>query len=544
MNRYQNLILSILSGILFGLGWPPNGIPFFLFVAFVPLLLLEEKIAKDDFGVKTWRATAYSYLAFIIWHAISVWWIWNASDYGAIMAILLNASFMAIAFGLYAFTKRYFSFTTKPFYLLAVFWLAFEYFHLDWALSFPWLNLGNAFAKYPSLIQWYEYTGIFGGSLWILVMNLLVLKTYLYFKNTSSKKSKRISVSLIFIFLLLPISYSVYRYHSYKEIENPVSVVVTQPNMDPYGEQYDAPPQEVIERIIALSTPLIDEQTDFLLAPESAIQEHLQEPDFNYSTTLGHQTISIPMLQKFIASYPNLNLLVGASSYRFLKVPTETARTTRSGAFYDEYNTAIFLNQNNKLEYYHKSKFVPGAEKMPFQKLLAPFQQIAFDLGGTVGSLGYDTERKVFTSFDGKFNIAPLVCFESVFGGFTNGFVRNGAELLFIITNDGWWGDTSGYKQHLMFASLRAIETRRSVARSANTGISCFVNQRGDLLEKTDYWTRDARKATLNANQEITFYVRFGDFIGRLASFVAALFLLIAFSTRIRTKGFWRTNQA
>ncbi|RLD38723.1 MAG: apolipoprotein N-acyltransferase [Bacteroidetes bacterium] len=243
------------------------------------------------------------------------------------------------------------------------------------------------------------------------------------------------------------------------------------------------------------------------------------------------------MLKIFISNYPNLNLLIGLSSYKFLKEPTVTARTTKSGAFYDEYNSALFLNRFDKREHYHKSKFVPGAEKMPFQKLLAPFQQIAFDLGGTVGSLGYDTERRVFTSADGQYKIAPLICFESVFGEFTNGFVQNGAQLLFIITNDGWWGNTSGYKQHLMFASLRAIETRRSVARSANTGISCFINQRGDIYEKTEYWVQDAKKATLNANSDISFYVRYGDYIGRLSAFTAILFLLISFSMMLRGKG-------
>lgn len=536
MNRYQNIFLSILSGVLFGLGWPPKGIPFILFFAFVPLLFLEDKIAHDRGGAKTWRVMAYAYLAFIVWHIISVWWIWNASDYGAVMSILLNASFMTIAFGLYSWTKSYFSKSTTPYSIFLIYWIAFEYFHLDWALSFPWLNIGNAFAKYPSIIQWYEYTGTFGGSLWILLLNIGFYKLYrLIFQEKEYRKSLLYSLGLSLL-IAVPVVFSLIRYTNYIETDNPVDIVIVQPNMDPYGEQYTAPPQEVIERIKTLSQPLLDSNTIFILAPESAIQEHLQEPYFNYSTSLGSRTISVPLLNKFISNYPNLNMIVGASSYKFLREPTITARTTRSGALYDEYNTALFLNRFDKREHYHKSKFVPGAEKMPFQKLLAPFQQIAFDLGGTVGSLGYDTKRRVFVSADGKYKIAPLVCFESAFGEFTTGFVQNGAQLIGIITNDGWWGNTSGYKQHLMFASLRAIETRRSVARSANTGTSCFVNQRGDIYEKTDYWVRDAKKASLNANDEITFYVRFGDYIGRISAFIAVLFILISLSMMLRRK--------
>ncbi len=536
MKRYLNFSLSILSGLLFGLGWPPNGIPYILFIAFVPLLLLEDNIAKDLGGAKTWRVMGHAYLSFIVWHIISVWWIWNASDYGAIMAILLNASFMAITFGLYSWAKGYFNKREAPYFLLVIFWIAFEYFHLDWPLSFPWLNIGNAFAKYPSIIQWYEYTGIFGGALWILMLNLGFYKVYRLFVE---KNKPRIIVgyTILLIFLILvPVSISLVRYNSYTETVNPVNVVVVQPNMDPYSEQYDAPPQEVINRIINLSKPLIDANTEFLLAPESAIQEHLQEPFFNYSTSMGARSVSVPMLNNYLKDYPNINLLIGVSSFAFLDKPTITARKTSSGALYDEYNTALFLNRFDKREHYHKSKFVPGAEMMPFQKLLAPFQQIAFDLGGTVGSLGYDTERKVFTSADGRFKIGPMVCYESVFGEFTNGFVRNGAQILGIITNDGWWGNTSGYKQHLLFATLRAIETRRSIARSANTGISCFVNQRGDLYDKTEYWVQDARKGTINANNSITIYVKYGDYIGRLSAFVAVLFLLISLSLMLRKR--------
>jgi apolipoprotein N-acyltransferase len=537
MKRYQNLILSVLSGVLFGLGWPPNGIPFILFIAFVPLLLLEDNISQDKEGAKTWRVMAHSYFAFIIWHIISVWWIWNASDYGSIMAILLNASFMAVTFGLYSWTKSYFSRRETPYLIFLIYWIAFEYFHLDWSLSFPWLNIGNAFAKYPSVIQWYEYTGTFGGSLWIILLNIGFYKLYRLIIQSKEYKKAGINSLWLVILIAAPIILSTIRYNNYIETKNPVDIVVIQPNMDPYGEQYSAPPQEVIQRIIKLSEPLLDSNTAFILAPESAIQENLQEPHFDYSTSLGSKTISIPMLKDFIGDYPNLNMLVGVSSYKFLEEPTLTARTTNSGAIYDAYNTALFLNRHDEREYYHKSKFVPGAEKMPFQKLLAPFQQIAFDLGGTVGSLGYDTERKVFTSADGHYKIAPLVCFESAFGEFTNGFVQNGAQLLFIITNDGWWGNTSGYKQHLIFASLRAIETRRSIARSANTGTSGFINQRGDIYEKTEYWVRDARKATINANDDITFYVRYGDYIGRLSAFTSVLFLLISISMMLRQKG-------
>ncbi|MFP4047906.1 MAG: nitrilase-related carbon-nitrogen hydrolase, partial [Bacteroidales bacterium] len=115
--------------------------------------------------------------------------------------------------------------------------------------------------------------------------------------------------------------------------------------------------------------------------------------------------------------------------------------------------------------------------------------------------------------------------YESVFGEYVSSYVRKGADVIFILTNDGWLR-SPGYMQHLHFARLRAIETRRDIARSANTGISAFINQKGELLKTTEWWERNALKGTLNANNEQTFYVEYGDYIGRVSTFLAVFALL------------------
>ena len=126
--------------------------------------------------------------------------------------------------------------------------------------------------------------------------------------------------------------------------------------------------------------------------------------------------------------------------------------------------------------------------------------------------------------------VAPVICYESVYGEFLAGYIRKGAQLIFVITNDGWWGDTPGYKQHFTFSQLRAVETRRSVARSANTGTSAFINQRGEASLMTAYWEPAVIRASINANDKITFYVRYGDYIARISAYVSALLLLITIS--------------
>jgi apolipoprotein N-acyltransferase len=161
-------------------------------------------------------------------------------------------------------------------------------------------------------------------------------------------------------------------------------------------------------------------------------------------------------------------------------------------------------------------------------RYLGFLRNVFFNLGGASGSLGSQDEASVFELKD-ESKAAPVICYESVFGEYLTDYVKKGAELIVIITNDGWWRNTPGYKQHLSFARLRAIETRRSVARSANTGISAFINQRGDLVETTRWWEEAAIKGILNLNDEVTFYVKYGDYIARISMFVSVLLILFLF---------------
>jgi len=528
--------LSLLSGVLLSLSWPTYGFPYIIFFAFVPLFFIEEKLVREA-KKPLWGIFKYSYLSLFIWNFITTWWIWNSTEFGAVVAIVLNSFFMSLVWVLFSFSKKYFKNTSQAIFILPVYWITFEYFHLDWDLSWSWLNLGNVFASHSYAVQWYEYTGTFGGAWWIFIVNILFFKLIhkLLFDGRGIKKNLH-SAWPVVLSIVLPLGFSLYLYSHYQEKGEAVEVVVVQPNMDPWNEQFNSPPQEVIQRIIDLSQPLISENTRFLVAPESAIQEGLREAELFKKVRRIEPSVSIKMLCDFLKAYPHLQLVIGASTYEFLDTPTETSRTTPNGAVYDEYNTAILMNAKEVEATYHKSKLVPGPEKMPFKKVLQPLQDVAFDLGGTVGSLGYDTVCKTFPAIDKDISIAPLICYESIYGDFVAEFIRNRASLIFIITNDGWWGHTQGYKQHLAFAQLRAIECRRSIARSANTGVSAFVNQRGDMVESTEYWVQAALKAELKANKELTFFVRYGDYPARVSAFLAALIFLISISIKLKRK--------
>ena len=479
MKKYQLLLLTLLSGLFMAAAWPVRGFPGLLFIGFVPLLIVEDFIYRHPEKFIKFSLLFYSYPAFLIWNGLTTWWIYNSTGVGAIIAIAVNSMFMTIIFQFFHFTRRKLKNDLSAYAALIFYWMAFEYLHLNWDLNWPWLNIGNGFSSYYRWVEWYEFTGTFGGTLWVLVANILLF-LFIYpgsFKRITYKFKTRdfILIPLILIWIFVPLIISNSIYHSYKEKDNPVTIVVVQPNLDPYSEQYTIPPVEVVGKIMKLAEPYLDDNTNFLVAPESAIQEYMWENDINNFK-------SIALLKEIINKYPNLNLLVGGSTRHEFGSGEEVSNTARkftdADIYYDEYNTAMLLNSRDSIQLYHKSKLTPGVEILPTYKHFKFLEKFAINLGGTVGSLGTDKIRKVFTTVK-TVRVSSTICYESIFGEFFSEFVKNGAEVMMIITNDGWWGNTAGYRQHFSFASLRAIETRRCIARSANTGISAFIDQRG-----------------------------------------------------------------
>ena len=183
------------------------------------------------------------------------------------------------------------------------------------------------------------------------------------------------------------------------------------------------------------------------------------------------------------------------------------------------------------------TRLVIGVEKMPLPWLFDWLSFLIIDLGGTTGQLGVDTQRTVFAA--DSVRVAPAVCYESVYGAYVGEFVRGGAQLILVITNDGWWRDTAIHRQHFSFSRLRAIEHRRAVARSANTGISGFINARGDVVGPTLGW---ARRGVLTApvalSDELTVYTRYGDYLGRIAQYVMLLCLLYYVAYRVKRRNY------
>jgi len=540
MKKYILLLLALLGGLLMAVGWPARGIPVFLFFGFIPLLFIEDYISNNRNSFHKFSVLFYAYIMFFVWNILTTWWIVYASLFGAVMAVVFNSLFMALTFHLYHLSKKLIYKHKQGIFLLVIFWLGFEYLHIHWELSWTWLTLGNGLARWHQIIQWYEFTGVFGGSLWMLIVNILgfkILKSFINKEHNSKKIVQQLSIISVVIFI--PILVSLIIYKNYKEEIKPVNITLIQPNNDPYTEQYHLSTTEIVNKIIRIADTKIDKETDFVICPESVLQEGTWEDRLQYAQGLK-------MIREWIKEkHPNLTVIIGGSSFRMYaegEKHNEATRELSEGQFYEAYNTAYIVDTTMNVPMYHKSKFVVGVEHMPFKKLIKPIEKFAINLGGTTGSLGVNKEREVFDISSANVKFSPMICYESIYGEFVTGFVRNGAEVLFIITNDGWWKETPGHRQHFIYAKLRAIETRRSIARSANTGISCFINQRGDVVQQTKYWEEDAIQNTINANNTISFYVQYGDILGRVAYWSSGLLLLVCFVVAMK-KRFYRKEK-
>ncbi|HRZ41156.1 MAG TPA: apolipoprotein N-acyltransferase [Bacteroidales bacterium] len=548
--RFWKLVaLALASGLLLAATIPVKGIPWLMLLALVPLLAAEEIIHRNRKAYRTGAFFLLSVITFMVWGLFGSWWLKNAHWFGAFSAVLVNTLLMAVSFQLFHGGRKVFRKDAPAYSFLLAVWIAMEFFHHHWDLTYPWYSLGNVFSAHPAWIQWYEYTGVLGGSLWLLVANILVwhlLKCRFF--PMGRRPLNPWFIALLLSWVLLPPAFSVVRYATYfrpapKEAaqQQGFEVVLVQPNNDPYTEQYSIDPRTAVGNFLQLAGPLLSDETRFVVGPESMIQENIWEGHFDRSP-------SIDSLAQYVRQHPEITVITGASSFKMLRKGDPVTVSTRQldpaflyafesnfgvpaaelSGYYDAYNLGFAIDRTGITGLTHKSKLVAGVERMPFKKYLSALVgDLALDMGGTIGTLATDDSRFVFRHNPSGIHYGVAICYESVFGEFFADFVRNGARMMFIITNDGWWGNTPGHRQHNAFASIRAIETRRDIARSANTGISCFINQRGDVLQPTPYWKSAAITGTIVPNSKITFYVRYGDYIGRIAAFVAFALWLV-----------------
>jgi apolipoprotein N-acyltransferase len=523
MNTRKRIFFSLLSGLLLTPAWYEWGNGLVLIIALVPLLFVEDDLdqRKAEYGSRAFFR--YAVLTFFVWNTATTWWIVNATVIGVIAAILVNTLMWSLVMLLFHIIKRRLG-PQIGYFSLILFWITWEYFYHNSEISWPWLTLGNGFAFNIRLIQWYEYTGVLGGSLWVLVLNVLIFNLIKGFMVEIPRRRLLAQAILIGVIITGPIAISLVRFYTYREIPDPKTIVVIQPNIDPYEKFVSIPSVDQTRVQLTEASKVADSTVDYFVAPETSINNNIWMDEIE-------KVPDIMMIRSFLRDYPGAAYVPGIQCYKRFKPGDKLSDNVRDipGTLlkYESFNAAIQLDSTRHVPFYFKSKLVVGVEKMPYARYLKFLEKFTVRLGGTFRGWGTQDDRGVFFSAADSTGVSPIICYESVYGEFVTGYVKNGANLLFVVTNDGWWGNTPGYRQHNSFSSLRAIETRRSIARSANTGISSLINQRGEVMNKLGWWKRGTVKGTLNANHALTFYVKNGDYIGRTACFFSLLIILL-----------------
>ena len=505
----------------------------------VPLLCMD-RIATLTEKKRVW---IYHYSAFVLWNAITTFWVCNATVGGGIFAVLANSLQMSTIFGLFRLSKKKFT-GTLPYIFLMVTWIAWERFYFDAEISWPWLVLGNSFARTTWAIQWYEFTGSLGGSLWIWLTNLGIFGLLVSLSDGSwstwNMKAKSAAVIGMTALLIAPPAISGAIGKEYKDsmhAEEMLDVLIVQPNIDPYNK-FQALTQAQQNAILE---GMITKELEYRKNDSTAAPLLVLTPETFTSDIIVGQYERSRTWRRFtslLESYPNVNMLFGASAYDYInsqEAPSYTARDLGQGLWVESHNSALMIDGSRRTEIFHKSKLVVAVEHTPYPRFFCPIDNM---LGGVMGRCVGQDEITLLNVEDIEGHKTPIgcaVCYESVYGEYYTDYIRKGARAMTIITNDAWWGDTPGYRQHLSYASLRAIETRRAIARCANTGISAIISPSGEIMKPTPWWEQAVIKGQIPLRDDITFFVSHGDITGRVCSFIHWL-LLLALIVRFITR--------
>lgn len=513
--RLFYFLLSVLSGLLLVFSFPHTGSLYpLVFVALVPLLILQDDVLQSQGKTKT--VFFFSYFTFLIYNVGAGYWVFLTKD-GALKATLgyiVFTGMMTLAFWLYHLARKHLP--TRIGYLsLFIIWISFEFGHYHWDLDLPWLNLGNVFALAPQYVQWYSLTGVLGGTLWVLAINFMVFRIVrALFIQKKPVKSQLGLFALSLFTLLLPALSSLWIYTHYEEVGKSVEIVITQPNIDTYTQKFTSDKGELIDMLTLVTNQaeeLMTDNTAVVLAPETVVS-------IPFESANPQANDAFNFLQDHVNKWETVSLVAGAGTFKFFdrKLRNNMKFVEGSGIYYELYDDMMVLTNNAPPSFAHKSKLVVGIEKIPLAKQFPFLEQFAYDYGESSGTLGVEPEVKVLRTKD--FAFAPVICYESIYGGYVAEQCRKKAEAIFIITNDAWWGNSAGHKQHNTLARLRAVENRKYVARSANTGISSIINQRGDVVQATRYEKYEGLRGDIRLNKSMTFYTKYGDFIGRGAA--------------------------
>jgi apolipoprotein N-acyltransferase len=537
-----NAILACAAGILLGLSFPlpkemSATIPFdvLAFVGFVPLLLLFDRVDS------VWQSIRYAYLAFFVLNVVALYWV-GGFTHGQDMYLMLAGAALIVVHPLlflvptivYLFVKKSLGRGAGLFFLPFI-WVGFEWLHSLGELGFPWLALGNSQAYALDRIQFISFTGVYGISFWIVALNAIIYFAYLKLVRSEWKLFSRqtlLAGLALIILAVLPEIHGRQVLSSSESWEKVRSsrVGMVQPNLDPW-KKWETNSEAELQSYLSMTRSLVSEKPQLVIWPETAI---------SFRILLGTHSPSFRRLKDNLDSL-GLALLTGYPEtvfYQAANAPPDSRLVPGTRTYYNDFNAMMLLQPgSDSVQKYSKMKLVPFAERVPYaDKLSFLADAVQWNVGISGWGIGKDTTVFLLRGKDQSTRFSGMVCYESVYPDLVSAFVRKGAQFLVVITNDSWWGNTSGAYQHLHYASLRAIENHRSIARCANGGVSCFIDPHGRISEARSLYTQSTLVGDVQLSEVQTFYSRNGDVFAKACTGIGLLAILWAFVGKLRRK--------
>ncbi|MDQ7817491.1 MAG: apolipoprotein N-acyltransferase [Melioribacteraceae bacterium] len=515
----RDRLFALLSGVLFGLAFPPLPVPYLIFVALIPYFYLISK--RESLA----EISSITYLTAFVFTLITLYWVgsWTkeADPFLMISGVLLmfvNPAVYLIPSTLFYFSRKLFSKRTAIF-LFPLFWVSFEYAYSLTDLRFPWLTLANSLPKFNLFIQVADIIGAYGISLLVLYINLFL---FLTIKNFYENKKFHLKYTLVVLFLfIIPLLYGMIRIKLFKMPEENIKVGLIQPNLNPWDKWEAGNLDKQLDMYLELSRRAVKKNAKIIIWPESALPVYL---------LAGNHFTRVNRIHNFVDSN-DVFIMTGMPDANFFfdkdEAPPDAKISKNIGMYYVSYNSILlFSPQSVQVQKYGKIKLVPFGEKVPFVESL-PFlgDLIKWQVG--ISSWNEGREQVVFDFVEGvQLKVGGVICIESIYPDFVAGFVQKGANIIAVVTNDSWYGYSSGPFQHKEIASLRAIENRRFVVRAANGGISAIIDPLGRTVQQTKLFERDVLIGSAGINNSLTIYSRCPLVIPLTCSLVSIVVIL------------------
>jgi len=525
VRRYR---LALLSGALFGLSWPnyPYVRTEFLAWAWMVPLFVALK------SVKEFRPFIKQVLvATLLTSALGMAWLAMASVKGAFFAFLLGSVVFGAPFAAFFFVRRGLGWRAAL-WSSPVLWTAMDWLYHNSEGSIGWLSPGMTQSRLWWLIQFADVTGVWGVTFWLVSLNVLIAD----FLITNRNRIVRNLAIRVALMICLPLPYTVYVFQSQPAGREHLSVLLVQPNVDPWRETDPRADAQSLGRAAALTNRALrqtpPDSVDLIVWPECAVP-----------FVLRREEAPRDFITRQVARWQT-PLLTGAFDSKIYSGPEERPPLLKFQGTHAEFFNAAFLlapeaGQFAKLSHgqsvnisepYRKRALMPFAERVPFVDRFPALSNLAVDFGLPY-SFSPGTEARVFSFNDRQGRpraIGAAICYEQFYPAQLAEQVRGGAELLAFITNIGWFSQSQGQYEIAAFARIRAIELRRSIAIAANTGQTCLIDPFGRMTAAAEWWSERTLGGQAALSRELSFYVRHPDLFARVCALLAAGLLIAA----------------